>query len=81
MMYIITDNEINKLSESSKTDFYRILAELNPLVQTYDYTTSQSSLRHCKGDWVYCDGICIGCYKRWNEKWTTMNTNHYDLRN
>jgi len=80
MMYIITDDEINKLSESSKTDFYRILAELNPSVNLqYTYTDQQSNrcqIRRCGGDWMYCDGICTKC-ARYLGTPTTTNTNRY----
>ena len=73
MMYIITDDEINKLSESSKNDFYRILAELN------HYTNQQSNccqIRRCGNTWMLCDGICTKCYRYLQWTSTTAISNY-----
>ncbi len=79
-MYLITDDEINKLSESSKNDFYRILAELNPSINLqYTYTNpqdyGQQGVRRCGDTWMYCDGICTKCgrYLSGTSERTTVN--------
>ena len=81
MMYIITDNEIDKLSESSKNDFYRILDELNPSINLQHIYTDllQSNccqIRRCGDDWMLCDGICTKCARYLGTSATT-NTNSY----
>lgn len=79
-MYIITDDEIDKLSESSKNDFYKILAELNPYTNL-QYGCQQMCWRYCgsRYRWMYCDGICAKCDIYLNRTTTMPNikTNHY----
>lgn len=76
MRYIITDNEIAKLSESSKNDFYRILAELDPSIYTNQQNNSQQ-IRRCGDNWMLCDGICTKCGRYLQRASITTNTNRY----